>query len=126
MINVGESVPFWVTADWLRPALADLLAGQPLKVAFASRTTETPYYYQPTGSGDVFYLGLEGSPRSIHSSLWGDLGTLTGMFIIADSGSSRPIVGLAPLSDTWSAIDRAHELGFDDHEIIAFEPPGRG
>ncbi len=112
MINVGWPVPFWVTAETLRAATPQLLAGEPLAVAFASRKSQA-------GPSSVYYLGLEGVPRSVGPSpIWGDARLLTGVFLIVDDGSDTPVSQLAVLTEGWSAIKQAYGLGIEGHDIL--------
>lgn len=122
MVDVGWPVQFWVTAETLRPALTELLAGAPLTLTFASKTT------QPSSERGLqiilptYYLGLEGPPRPVSpSALWGDISAMAGIFLRVDTGSERPIVELTPLTEQGAATERALSRGLVDHEVITFE-----
>lgn len=124
MVNVSETVQFWLTADTLRPHLAELLAS-PLEIAFAGWTGSSSYS-RASRAGKVFFLGLEGPPRSVSpSAMWADDTTRTGLFLVLDPASAPPIQALFPLDEQFSALDAAAFIGggFQDYaRIIVWNP----
>ncbi|MEX2158887.1 MAG: hypothetical protein WEB04_05720 [Dehalococcoidia bacterium] len=109
--NVGESVPFWVREEHLRPVLDDLLAGSSLVITFASRNQS------------MYYVGLQGATRPVRPShIFADPGTGTGVFLVIDSAAEQPIARLRPLVGEGRAAEYAALYGYTDYDIIAYGP----
>ncbi len=118
MFNVGEAVSFWAREETLRPALAALLA-EPVELTFASRFTEPGRPYRGELARDIYFIGVEGAPRAVGPSvLWDESMSQTGIFLAVDFAAEHPIIGLANLSESWSAPEQAAAWGLDGHEII--------
>ncbi len=127
MVDVGSSVPLWVTAETLRPSLAEVLAGEPLALVFASRTREAPYAYPKRELDDGYWLALAGAARPVSPSfMWGRSTSLTGIFLVLETDSETPVIGLTALHEEGSAMAHAYLWSRDHdlhgHEIITFNP----
>jgi hypothetical protein len=112
MVDVGDVVPFWVTADSLGPMLEDMLAGDDLRLHYAASDPEGTYY-----------LGLEGTPRPARH--WGSPETVTGMFLIIGADPGNPLQSLSPLTPEWTAVQQAgnRSLGYAGQTILTFSTP---
>lgn len=113
MVNVGDVVPFWVTAETLRPTLQLVLPGVPLLPRVVTRSKIDPTLYYIAFAGPSKGPGLLPVANT-------DTG-LTGLFLVVDASSPRPIVRLTAMSETWTPTQMAQYLGLDNHEIITWD-----
>ncbi len=113
MVDVGDVVPFWVTAETLRPTFELLLAGTPLVPRVATRLKGDPNVYYIAFAGPTKGSGL--LPLADPSS------HLTGLFFVVDPSLSEPILRFSTVSEGWRPTAYAYDLGIEDQEIIVWD-----
>lgn len=113
MIDAGFPVPFWVTAETLRPTLNLLLRGEPLTLRVALQSRRDPRQYQ------VAFAGPPKGP-GVHP-LAAPTASLTGLYLVLDASRDRPITWVYPLSEQWPATSQAFAFGLENQEIIAWD-----
>lgn len=113
MVDVGYPVPFWATAETVRPTLELLLRGEPLlpRVALQSRAEPGRFYIAfagPAKGGGLLPLASEEDD-------------LTGLMVEIDTSRQHPIVRFSTVSRQWRATAFAHDLGLDDKDILVWD-----
>lgn len=113
MVEVGFPIPFWVTADTLKPTLELVMSGEPLAPRIVTRSK--------SDTGD-YHIAFVAGPKGVGLlPLAAPDQQLTGLFLVVDESSSRPVVRLHPVSDQWTATAHAQALGLTGREIVVWE-----
>lgn len=121
MVNVGETVQFWVTRERLRPAVTYLLSRGKVALRFAARGDFDRQGER--GEGPIYYVGLVGPGRPVLADPpLGFPNTMTGFLFILDAGSMAPTIELETVGPDWTA---AGELNSAALEILTNNPPVR-
>ncbi len=116
MLDVGGGTVLWLRADSITRPLTEVLAGPPLRLYAA--------WSRPIAGTlrRIYYVGLAGEPRPVTPSfIWGDAKTASGMLLILQGGSARPILKITFLhDDSWPSEIRS--LLNDGGDILTYNP----